>query len=68
MIHYDFESYVKIQERIDEEYADRDSWHKKCIQSALKMDYFSSDRTIKQYAEQIWNCKPVFLKSDCAVK
>ncbi|MCF0109557.1 MAG: glycogen/starch/alpha-glucan phosphorylase [Erysipelotrichaceae bacterium] len=54
----DFDSYVRAQEEIERRYADRSQWAKSCLINIAKSAYFSSDRTIKQYADEIWNIKP----------
>jgi starch phosphorylase len=40
-------------------YRDQQQWLRKVILNVAKMGKFSSDRTIGQYAEEIWNAKPV---------
>ena len=55
----DFDSYVKAHEHINEMYSDSHAWAKKCLINIAKSTYFSSDRTIKQYAEEIWDIKPL---------
>lgn len=57
----DFRSYVNVQQAVDEVYQDQNLWVAKAIQNIVNMSYFSSDRTIKEYAEQIWDLKPVKL-------
>lgn len=57
----DFRSYVDIQQEVDKIYQDENLWVQKAIQNIVNMSYFSSDRTIKEYAEQIWDLKPVQL-------
>ncbi|MBV7388482.1 glycogen/starch/alpha-glucan family phosphorylase [Pasteurellaceae bacterium TAE3-ERU1] len=57
----DFRSYVDTQEKIDEIYRDQDVWLAKAIQNIVNMSYFSSDRTIQEYADEIWHLKPVKL-------
>ncbi|MBE2896946.1 glycogen/starch/alpha-glucan family phosphorylase [Pasteurellaceae bacterium HPA106] len=57
----DFRSYVDTQEKIDEIYRDQDVWVAKAIQNIVNMSYFSSDRTIQEYADEIWHLKPVKL-------
>ncbi|MBE2894589.1 glycogen/starch/alpha-glucan family phosphorylase [Spirabiliibacterium falconis] len=57
----DFRSYVDTQAKIDELYRDQDVWVSKAIQNIVNMSYFSSDRTIQEYADQIWHLKPVKL-------
>ncbi|GMF02040.1 unnamed protein product [[Candida] boidinii] len=55
----DFESYLEAQRTIDEEYKDRNAWNKKSILSVANMGFFSSDRCIEEYADNIWNIEPV---------
>jgi glycogen phosphorylase len=50
----DFESYVDAQARVDALYRDRDAWAIKAIANVAGMGPFSSDRTIGEYARQIW--------------
>ena len=54
----DFDSYVEAQKEIERKYNDKDNWAKSCLINIAKSGYFSSDRTIKQYAEEIWDIKP----------
>ena len=44
---------------MDKAFSDKQRWAKMAIINTAKMGKFSSDRTIGQYAEQIWNLKPV---------
>jgi starch phosphorylase len=55
----DFPSYIKAQEEVDATYKTPTVWVKKSIMSTAGCGKFSSDRTIKQYAQKIWNIKPV---------
>ncbi len=57
----DFRSYMNVQQEVDRVYKDQNLWVQKAIQNIVNMSYFSSDRTIKEYAEQIWYLKPVKL-------
>ncbi|STD50593.1 Maltodextrin phosphorylase [Edwardsiella tarda] len=57
----DYRSYVDTQDRVDEEYAHPDEWTRKTLQNIANMGYFSSDRTIQEYADEIWHIKPVKL-------
>jgi len=54
----DFDSYVKAQERINDLYKDQDKWVKMCLVNIGNSGIFSSDNTIKKYADEIWNIKP----------
>ena len=51
----DFEDYKKTKERIYEDYEDRMAWAKKMLINISKAGFFSSDRTIAQYNEDIWH-------------
>lgn len=57
----DFRSYVDIQSQVDQTYQDQNLWVQKAIQNIVNMSYFSSDRTIREYADKIWKLKPVKL-------
>ena len=54
MLLADYESYISCQEKVGELYKDRDEWAKKSILNVAKMGKFSSDRTIREYAREIW--------------
>lgn len=62
MLLADFASYVKCQEEVSEVYKDREKWTKMSILNAANMGKFSSDRTIKEYADEVWNIKPVHIE------
>jgi starch phosphorylase len=55
----DYASYVVCQKEVEAAYRDQEQWTRKVILNVANMGKFSSDRTISQYAEQIWNAKPV---------
>jgi starch phosphorylase len=57
----DYASYVAKQAEVDALYRDSDAWTRKAILNVAGMGAFSSDRTIAQYAHEIWNTKPVVL-------
>ena len=50
----DFESYLDCQDRVDEAYKDQSHWTEMSILNVARMGKFSTDRTIRQYAEEIW--------------
>ena len=56
----DFPYYLKAQQKIETYYKNRLLWAKMCITNIAKSYYFSSDRTISEYAKDIWNIKKVF--------
>lgn len=51
----DYASYVECHERVDAVYANQKEWIKRTILNTAHMGFFSSDRTIRQYAAEIWN-------------
>ena len=55
----DFQSYVETQARVTAAYGDADAWTEMAILNVARTGKFSSDRTIAQYAEDIWGVKPV---------
>jgi starch phosphorylase len=55
----DYASYIVCQERVDALYRDPGEWAKHAILNVAGMGHFSSDRTIGDYADRIWNVKPV---------
>ncbi|KAJ4849931.1 hypothetical protein Tsubulata_017853 [Turnera subulata] len=55
LVGHDFASYMDAQKRVDEAYKDRKRWLKMSILSTAGSGKFSSDRTIAQYAKEIWN-------------
>ena len=58
LVSVDFKSYLEAQARVDEAWKRKAEWAKRSILCAAGMGKFSSDRTIGEYAEQIWKVKP----------
>jgi hypothetical protein len=54
ILQYDFPSYLKAQQLIDNTYLDRETWGKMSVLSTAGCGKFSSDRTIHDYAREIW--------------
>ncbi len=59
----DYEDYVAAQEKIDELYCDKLAWAQKATLNVARMGWFSSDRSIKEYAEKIWGLEPVHVET-----
>jgi starch phosphorylase len=55
----DYADYVATQERVDEVYRLPSEWTRRCILNVAGMGMFSSDRTISEYAAEIWGVKPL---------
>ncbi|MFC3932761.1 glycogen/starch/alpha-glucan phosphorylase [Streptococcus dentapri] len=53
----DFHSYVQAQEKVDALYRDKDKWARMSLNNIAKSHKFTSDDTISQYAEEIWELK-----------
>jgi len=54
----DYDSYIATQRQVDQRFRDRDAWARSAIANVAGMGPFSADRTIGQYAEQIWRVQP----------
>ena len=59
MILDDFDAYVACQQRVSEAFIDKRAWHAMAVRNIAKMGMFSSDRTVREYATEIWDAKPV---------
>lgn len=57
MLFADFDSYVKAQKEIEKRYSNKNAWAKSCLINIAKSYVFSSDRTIDEYAKDIWNIR-----------
>lgn len=58
----DFESYVKAQQKVEDTYRDSKTWAKMALLNVARSGKFSSDRTIMDYATEMWKIKPVEVK------
>jgi len=54
MVAADFDAYSKAQREVDTLWSDKPTWYSKTIRNTARMGWFSSDRTIRQYAKEIW--------------
>ena len=59
MVLADFDSYRQAQKRVNEIYKDKEKWNKMCLMNLANSSMFSSDRTIYEYCNEIWDIKQV---------
>jgi starch phosphorylase len=62
MLSADFAPYLRCQDEIDSAYRDRENWTRKSILNTARMGYFSSDRAVQEYCDEIWKVQPVPVK------
>ena len=55
----DFQSYCDAHDRLDKAYGDKERWARMSLMNTANAGFFSSDRSVKEYATRIWNLKPV---------
>jgi len=55
----DYRAYIDCQDRVSKAYQNAQSWTRMSILNVARMGYFSSDRAIREYCEEIWKVKPV---------
>jgi glycogen phosphorylase len=58
MVCADFDAYVTSQLHVAERWRDRSAWWRASVLNTARMGWFSSDRTIREYADGIWNVAP----------
>jgi starch phosphorylase len=64
MLLADYHSYVECQKQVAITYRDQNKWTKMSILNSARMGKFSSDRTIREYCDEIWKVKPVQINLD----
>jgi starch phosphorylase len=57
----DYQSYIDCQERVSQAYRDQENWLRMSILNTARMGYFSSDRAIAEYCQEIWQALPVHI-------
>jgi starch phosphorylase len=60
----DYASYVAVQAQADALYRQSEAWARKAVLNVARCGHFSSDRTIAEYASQVWNVSPVSPRMD----
>jgi starch phosphorylase len=59
MVLRDFDDYVRCQDEVERVYRDPDEWSRRALLNVANMGRFSSDRTIEEYARDIWGVEAV---------
>jgi starch phosphorylase len=59
----DYQSYIDCQDRAEEVYRDEETWTRMTILNTARCGFFSSDRTMQQYLDDIWKANPVKVRS-----
>ena len=54
----DFDAYAKVQKKVEKAFADKDKWLRMSLVNIARSGFFSSDRTIREYASEIWGISP----------
>jgi starch phosphorylase len=55
----DFAAYCAAQDRVDALYRQTEEWSRRAVLNMVGMGYFSSDRSVREYADRIWNIRSV---------
>ncbi len=55
----DFQAYCQAQDRVDALYRQTEEWSRRAVLNTVGMGPFSSDRSVREYADRIWNIRPV---------
>jgi len=64
MLMADYQAYIDCQKRVSEQYQDRNKWLQMSVLNVARIGKFSSDRTIQEYCDDIWNAQPVEVELD----
>jgi len=58
----DYRAYIECQAEVSDLYRKPQEWARRAILNVARMSKFSSDRTIREYAEEIWGLRPLAIK------
>ncbi|MCL2926442.1 MAG: glycogen/starch/alpha-glucan phosphorylase, partial [Trichodesmium sp. MAG_R04] len=64
MLLADYQAYIECQEQISQAFQDQEKWTTMSIYNSVRMGKFSSDRTIMEYAKEIWGATPVKINQE----
>jgi starch phosphorylase len=59
----DFRAYIDTQRKVEQVWNDPERWAKMAIHNVASMGHFSSDRSIREYAQQVWRVEPVHIQA-----
>jgi glycogen phosphorylase len=68
MLMADYQAYIDCQEKVSEAYKDHSAWTRMSILNVARMGKFSSDRTIQEYCQEIWQIEPVTIDLNAAAR
>ncbi len=63
LVTVDYAAFIARQDEVDRAYRDADGWTRKSILNTARCGFFSSDRAVRQYCEDIWKVKPLPVKA-----
>lgn len=63
MVLADFESYAAAQQRVNDTYADAETWNRMSLVNVAKAGFFAADRAVEEYAQRIWGLVPIGIDS-----
>jgi starch phosphorylase len=63
----DFEAYLQAQQRIDGRWQDQRGWHHSSLMNTARSGFFSSDRSIQDYAERVWKVHAMPVELACSL-
>ncbi|MGL6134582.1 MAG: glycogen/starch/alpha-glucan phosphorylase, partial [Prochlorococcaceae cyanobacterium] len=61
----DFDDYVRAQNAVNQAWADPRGWNRMALLNSARTGFFSSDRSIREYAERIWDAQPYPVTITC---
>ena len=61
MLLADYQAYVECQQAVSQAYLDQERWTRMSILNTARIGKFSSDRSIREYARDIWHVEPIAL-------
>ena len=63
----DFASYLQVQDEVSKAWTDRRNWNRMSVLNTARTGFFSSDRSIQEYCDQIWKAQPFPINISCKV-